>query len=75
MNRYLMIKDNIVINVTVWDGVSDWTHPEGVTLKLDQGGVGPGWTLKEDGSFEPPHVPEQVEVAQVVQDPQEVITE
>lgn len=58
MDRYLLIKDNVVVNVTIWDGVSDWTPPDGVTLQLDPGGVGPGWVRQEDGSFAPPVIVE-----------------
>lgn len=30
--RYAVIEDNIVVNICVWDGVSDWPLPEGVTV-------------------------------------------
>lgn len=32
MNRYAIIKENIVINVIIWDGKSDWKNPEGTEL-------------------------------------------
>jgi len=32
MNRYAIIKDNIVIQVIIWDGKSEWKHPEGTDL-------------------------------------------
>jgi len=44
MNSYLIIKDNTVVNAIVWDGVSDWTPPEGTTAVVAPEGVGIGWT-------------------------------
>lgn len=44
MNTYLVIKDEQVINTVVWDGVSDWTPPEGTTVELAPAHVGIGWT-------------------------------
>jgi hypothetical protein len=44
MSTYLVIKDNQVINTVVWDGVSDWTPPEGTTVELAPAHVGIGWT-------------------------------
>ena len=44
MSTYLVIKDNEVINAVVWDGVSDWTPPEGATVELAPAHVGIGWT-------------------------------
>jgi hypothetical protein len=32
MNRYAIIQDNIVINIIIWDGQSQWIHPEGTQL-------------------------------------------
>jgi hypothetical protein len=59
MNGYLVIKDNTVINTVVWDGVSDWTPPEGTTVELAPAHVGIGWT-RVDGEWvapEPPPAP------------------
>jgi hypothetical protein len=59
MNGYLVIKDNEVINTVVWDGVSDWTPPEGTTAELAPAHVGIGWT-RADGEWiapEPPAAP------------------
>ena len=44
MSTYLVIKDNTVINAVVWDGVSDWTPPEGTTTMVAPAGLGIGWT-------------------------------
>ncbi len=32
MNRYAIIKDNIVINVIIWDGKSKWNGPLGAQI-------------------------------------------
>ena len=29
--RYVIVEDGVVVNVILWDGVSDWTPPEGCT--------------------------------------------
>jgi hypothetical protein len=59
MNGYLVIKDEQVINTVLWDGVSDWTPPEGTTVELAPDHVGIGWT-RVDGEWiapEPPPAP------------------
>ncbi len=32
MNRYAIIKDDVVINVIIWDGKSEWNSPEGTKV-------------------------------------------
>lgn len=44
MNTYLVIKDNTVINIVIWDGGSGWSAPEGTTTEVAPEGVGIGWT-------------------------------
>ncbi len=59
MSGYLVIKDEQVINAVVWDGVSDWTPPEGTTVELAPAHVGIGWT-RVGGEWvapEPPPAP------------------
>jgi hypothetical protein len=59
MNGYLIIKDEQVINTVLWDGVSEWTPPEGTTAELAPAHVGIGWT-RVDGNWvapEPPAAP------------------
>lgn len=56
MSGYLVIKDNEVINAVVWDGVSDWTPPEGTTVELAPAHVGIGWT-RVDGNWVAPEAP------------------
>ena len=60
MNGYLIIKDEQVINTVLWDGVADWTPPEGTTVELAPAHVGIGWT-RVGGEWiapEPPAPPE-----------------
>jgi hypothetical protein len=46
VSRYAIVCDGQVVNVCLWDGVTDWTPDEGCTVhKLpDDSPVGPGWT-------------------------------
>ena len=32
MEKYAQVKDGIVVNLVVWDGVTDFPQQEGVTL-------------------------------------------
>jgi hypothetical protein len=43
MSNYLVIKDDKVVNIVVWDGVSEWMPPVGTTVQLAPEGVGIGW--------------------------------
>lgn len=56
MDTYLIIKDNKVVNTVVWDGVSEWTAPEGTTVEPSVAGVGIGWELV-DGVWTAPEPP------------------
>lgn len=44
MKSYAIVVDGRVINVVLWDGVSDWVPPEGATANLlstaDQAAIG-----------------------------------
>ena len=59
ISTYLVIKDSTVINAVVWDGVSDWTPPEGTTVELAPAHVGIGWTKSGSNwvAPEPPPAP------------------
>ena len=59
MNTYLIVKDNEVINTVLWDGVSEWTAPEGTTAVIAPEGVGIGWTKSGSNWIapEPPAAP------------------
>lgn len=56
VSRYALVCDGQVINVTLWDGKTDWTPDEGCTVhKLaDDSPVGPGWTRAGNGRFVAP---------------------
>lgn len=55
MNRYCMIDSftNVVINIIVWDGVSEYTPPEGTYLRPATEDVLVGWTY--DGNTYSPN--------------------
>lgn len=44
----------IVVNIVVWDGVSEWSPPSGTfAIQSDEAGI--GWTYNPgDGTFTPP---------------------
>ncbi|OVZ87863.1 hypothetical protein CBW58_20155 [Yersinia frederiksenii] len=55
-NRYMVVKDGVVINTVVWDGISDW-EPEAGTAILAGENAGIGW-LYDGVKFTAPPVPE-----------------
>ena len=57
MNTYLVIKEEKVVNIVVWDGVSDWMPPEGTTVLIAPAGVGIGWTKSGSNWIEPEPAP------------------
>jgi len=61
MNTYLIIEDNQVINTVLWDGVSEWTPPEGTTLVIAPTHVGIGWTKNGSEWIAPERLPEPQE--------------
>lgn len=56
MSRYAVIENGVVTNTVAWDGVSDWSPPEGAELVelSEDDPVGPRWTY--DGSVFRPRV-------------------
>jgi hypothetical protein len=50
--RYAHVKNGAVVNVSLWDGSSDYKPPKGETLHQldDDSPVGPGWSFK-NGEF------------------------
>lgn len=52
MERYLVVVDDRVTNVIIWDGESDYDPGDGAELVQDDD-AGPGW-LRADGGFIPP---------------------
>jgi hypothetical protein len=58
---WVLVKDNIVVNSIVWDGVSSWTPPDDHELVETTGmenAPGPDW-LYEGGIFTPSSIPEE----------------
>jgi len=62
-----LIKNGLVDNMVLWDGVTEWTPPEGVTMVSNPpAGVGIGWAYS-GGTFTaptPPPAPVPAEVPQ-----------
>jgi hypothetical protein len=42
--RYAIVSGSLVVNVVLWDGVSDWTPSDGCEAVSCGDTVGPGWT-------------------------------
>ena len=51
--RYAILRGNEVVNVTIWDGVSEWQPDEGCTAIECPDDAGPGWTY-ENGEWAAP---------------------
>lgn len=43
MNRYCIIIDGYIVNTIVWDGVSEWTPPEGALVLLESEALAQGY--------------------------------
>jgi hypothetical protein len=66
---WVLIKDGVVENSIVWDGVSNWSPPTGyevVETTAMENAPGPGW-LYADGVFTQPAIPEPVEPTPVTE--------
>lgn len=60
MARYAIIVGGVVENTTEWDGVSDWSPPDGATIIAEPpGGVASGWGY-DGNSFAPPPPPPSI---------------
>lgn len=64
LEGYAVVKDGVVINTIVWDGVTNWEIPDGciVVRAITNGApvAGIGWTYS-NGQFTPPKVdPNQI---------------
>lgn len=55
--RYAIIENGTVTNVSLWDGTTEWTPPEGTIAVACPDEVGPGWTYDGTNFIAPP-VPE-----------------
>lgn len=54
--NYLLVKNDVAINVVVWDGVSPYDSPPDCTLVEQPAGVAIGWRLV-DGTWQRPAPP------------------
>ena len=55
VKRYAIVRNNIVENVVLWDGVTNWGPPSGCDLvDITDLNVGPKYIRNEDGTFSPP---------------------
>lgn len=55
-NIYAVVVDGVVVNLVVWDGISDWKPVQGEAVLTD-GDVGIGWGYV-NGEFINPEPPE-----------------
>ena len=63
--RYALINaDGLVVNAIVWDGQTDYTPADGLTVVAvpDDVGAGPGWTYDGTNWVAPPVEDEEGEV-------------
>lgn len=58
MGNYAIVKNNVVEGVIVWDGVSEWTPPEG-TIIIETESAGIGWSWDGNSFQRPPEEAEQ----------------
>lgn len=58
-DRYLIVSNNKVINICVWDGVTPWSPEDGQTVYKDPGGVQVGWAMNQDGTFYKPEIEQE----------------
>jgi hypothetical protein len=48
IQNYLIIENNVVTNVVVWDGSNDWTPPEGSIQLVQNTTPAMVWVFNED---------------------------
>lgn len=59
--KYLIVRNGVIENIVLWDGVSEWTPPAGATIEQDLYGSHIGWIRQDDGTFAAPPEPEVIE--------------
>ena len=52
--KYAIIENGTVTNVTLWDGTTEWSPPEGSIAVACPDEVGPGWTYDGTNFIAPP---------------------
>jgi hypothetical protein len=60
VKRYAHLEGDLVINVSLWDGVSDWNPGCEIVELADDSPVGPGWTREGNDWVAPPPTPEEL---------------
>jgi hypothetical protein len=60
VKRYAHLEDDLVTNVSLWDGVSDWNPGCEIVELADDSPVGPGWTRDGKDWVAPPPTPEEL---------------
>ena len=50
INTYAVVESGVVTNIVAWDGVSDWTPPQGSTANLIPDGLQVGIGYSFDGA-------------------------
>jgi len=71
IKRYAHIEDNIVTNVSLWDGETPW-NPECEIIELtDDSPIGPGWTRNGEEFLPPPPTEEELAMLEFLQGTEE----
>ena len=55
-NMWLVLDGNKVVNIVLWDGVSDWGPGEGLTVEPFNENAAIGSIKNEDGTFTGPRL-------------------
>ena len=54
MNKWIVLEGGKVVNIILWDGVSEWNPGNGLTFEPHQDGINIGDIKNEDGTFTKP---------------------
>lgn len=57
--RYAIVKDSLVTNIILWDGISEYSPPEDAVLIIAPDEVVVGWTCP-NGTWTPPEPSEPI---------------
>ncbi|EFC2565626.1 hypothetical protein AFM40_003331 [Escherichia coli] len=58
-NIYAVVQNGVVVNITVWDGESEWNPSDGVAVLAEEG-VGVGWSYDGKKFIKPASKPDAV---------------
>lgn len=65
MNKYAVVKNGTVINIIVWDGITEWAPEDGKAIQVSEN-IGIGWSYAK-GEFTAPPAPEVTREQMVAQ--------